>query len=237
MTDRRCTLGLHVMGELTDSSGHRERLRARLLSDHQELLDHELIEYLLTLALPRIDTKPIAKELLREFGGIGALLAADPESLRRVKGMGESATAAIRVVQAAAQRILKGAVQDRPILSSWQALLDYLRATMAHRATEQFRVLHLDGKNILIRDEQMSEGTVDQAAVHVREIIRRALELASTSIILVHNHPSGDPSPSQQDIRLTRQIVEVARSLGIAVHDHIIIAAGGHTSMRAQGLI
>lgn len=226
------------MGEFaTDGSGHRERLRGRLLSDHAELLDHELIEYLLMLAIPRIDTKPIAKALLQEFGGIGPLLAADPESLRRVKGMGDSAAAAIRIAQAAAQRILKGAVEDKPILSSWQALLDYLRASLAHRATEQFRVLHLDGKNVLIRDEMMSEGTVDQAAVHIREVIRRALELTSTSIILVHNHPSGDPAPSQADIRLTRQIVEVAKNLGIAVHDHIIIGAQGHTSMRAQGLI
>jgi DNA repair protein RadC len=226
------------MGEpASDNIGHRERLRERLLSDHEELLDHELIEYLFMLAVPRVDTKPSAKALLSEFGGIGALLAADPESLMRVKGVGESSAAAIRVVQAAAQRILRGQVVDRPVLSSWQALLDYLRATMAHRATEQFWVLHLDGKNVLIRDEKMSEGTVDQAAVHIREVIRRALELASTSIILVHNHPSGDPSPSQQDIRLTRQIVEVARNLGIAVHDHIIIGAQGHTSMRAQGLI
>ncbi len=225
------------MIDAADTVGHRERLRERLLSDHEELLDYELIEYLLMLAIPRIDTKPIAKALLQEFGGIGPLLAADPESLRRVKGMGDSAAAAIRIVQATAQRILKGVVEDKPILSSWQALLDYLRATLAHRATEQFWVLHLDGKNVLIRDEKMREGTVDQAAVHIREVIRRALELASTSIILVHNHPSGDPQPSQADIRLTRQIVEVAKNLGIAVHDHIIIGAQGHTSMRAQGLI
>ena len=225
------------MADAADTVGHRERLRGRLLSNHAELLDHELIEYLLTLALPRVDTKPIAKALLQEFGGVGPLLAADPGSLRRVKGMGDSAAAAIRIAQAAAQRILKGAVEDKPILSSWQALLDYLRATLAHRATEQFWVLHLDGKNVLIRDEMMSEGTVDQAAVHVREVIRRALELASTSIILVHNHPSGDPAPSQTDIRLTRQIVEVAKNLGIAVHDHIIIGSKGHSSMRAMGLI
>ena len=225
------------MADAADTAGHRERLRGRLLSDHAELLDHELIEYLLMLAIPRIDTKPIAKALLQEFGGIGPLLSADPESLRRVKGMGDSAAAAIRIAQAAAQRILRSVVEDKPILSSWPALLDYLRATLAHRATEQFWVLHLDGKNVLIRDEMMSEGTVDQAAVHVREVIRRALELASTSIILVHNHPSGDPQPSQADIRLTRSIVEVARNLGIAVHDHVIIGAQGHSSMRALGLI
>ncbi|CAM3057877.1 MPN domain-containing protein [Sphingomonas antarctica] len=225
------------MAEISHDAGHRERLRERLLSDHRELLDHEIVEYLLMLAIPRIDTKPIAKDLLAEFGGIGALLAADPQSLMRVKGMGDRSAAAIRIVQAAAERILRGAVVDRPVLSSWQALLDYLRATLAHRATEQFWVLHLDGKNVLIRDEMMSEGTVDQAAVHVREVIRRALELASTSIILVHNHPSGDPQPSQADIRLTRTITEVARNLGIAVHDHVIIGANGHSSMRALGLI
>lgn len=225
------------MADAADTTGHRERLRERLLSDHEELLDHELVEYLLMLAMPRIDTKPIAKALLREFGGIGALLAADPESLMRVARVGPSGAAAIRVAQAAAQRMLKGLVVDRPILSSWQALLDYLRVSLAHRVTEQFRVLHLDGKNVLIRDEHMSEGTVDQAAVHIREVIRRALELASTSIILVHNHPSGDPQPSQADIRLTRSIVEVARNLGIAVHDHVIIGTQGHSSMRALGLI
>lgn len=225
------------MSHADDTAGHRVRLRERLLGDHDDLIDHEIIEYLLMLAMPRIDTKPIAKALLREFGGIGALLAADPESIMRVERVGPSGAAAIRIVQAAAQRILRSTVVDRPILSSWQALLDYLRATLAHRTTEQFRVLHLDGKNVLIRDEKMSEGTVDQAAVYIREVVRRALELASTSIILVHNHPSGDPAASQADIRLTRQIVEVAKNLGIAVHDHIIIGAQGHTSMRAQGLI
>ncbi len=225
------------MGDLADAIGHRDRLRGRLLSDHEELLDYEVIEYLLTVTVPRVDTKALAKRLLEEFGGIGGLLAADPASMKRIKGMGDSAAAAIRVAQASAQRILKGAVQDKPVLSSWQALLDYLRAAMAHLSIEHFRVLHLDNKNVLIRDELMSEGTVDQASVHVREVIKRALELSSSSIILVHNHPSGDPRPSQADIRLTRTIVEVARNLGIAVHDHVIVAAQGHASLRAQGLM
>ena len=221
-----------------DTAGHRERLRGRLLAGGGDaLLDHELIEYLLTLALPRIDTKPIAKALLREFGGIGGLLTADAEALTRVKGVGASAAAAIKIAHAIAIRLLKAEVAERPVLSNWQALLDYLRADMAHHAIERFRVLHLNTRNMLIRDEVMSEGSIDQAAVHVREVIRRAMDLGSAAIILVHNHPSGDPSPSRADIAITRTIADAGAAMGIVLHDHIIIGLNGHVSLKAQGLI
>ena len=221
-----------------DKAGHRARLRDRLLTAGGEALaDHELIEYLLTLAIPRRDTKPLAKALLREFGGIGPLLAADTESLKRVPGMGETSAAAIRIVQASLLRVLHGKVADRPVLGNWQGLLDYLRADMAHRINECVHVLHLDSQNKLIRDELVSEGSIDQSAIYVREVVRRALDFGSAAIILVHNHPSGDPTPSKQDIAITRDIVEACKRLGIAVHDHVIIGRDGHSSMRSQGLI
>lgn len=221
-----------------DKAGHRARLRDRLLTAGGEALaDHELIEYLLTLAIPRRDTKPLAKALLREFGGIGPLLAADAESLKRVPGMGDTSAAAIRIVQASLLRVLYGKVADRPVLGNWQGLLDYLRADMAHRINECVHVLHLDSQNKLIRDELVSEGSIDQSAIYVREVVRRALDFGSAAIILVHNHPSGDPRPSKQDIAITRDIVEACKRLGIAVHDHVIIGRDGHSSMRSQGLI
>ena len=220
-----------------DKAGHRARLRARLLADAGGLQDYELIEYLLALAIPRRDTKPLAKALLREFGGIGGLLTADPEALTRVPGMGDTSIAAIKIAHAAAIRLLQANAEKKPVLANWQALLDYLRADMAHHAIERFRVLHLNTKNALIRDEVMSEGSIDQAAVHVREVIRRAIDLGSAAIILVHNHPSGDPSPSRADIDITRAIAEAGKRLGIAVHDHIVMGAHGHVSLKAQGLI
>ncbi|HEX8484630.1 RadC family protein [Sphingomonas sp.] len=224
--------------EPNDTAGHRARLRQRLAEGGGEaLLDHELIEYLLALAIPRQDTKPLAKALLREFGGIGGVLSADGEALKRVKGMGETSVAAVRIAHAAAVRLLRADVAARPVLANWQALLDYLRADMVHHAIERFRVLHLDTKNMLIRDEVMSRGTIDQAAVHVREVIRRALDFGSAAIILVHNHPSGDPSPSRADIDITRAIAEAGKRMGIALHDHLIMGTNGHVSLRAQGLI
>lgn len=221
-----------------DGTGHRARLRQRLFEGGGDaLLDHELIEYLLALAIPRRDTKPLAKQLLKEFGGFGGLLSADAEAIARHKGMSEGAVAALKIVQAASLRLLRDKVKEQPVLASWQALLDYLRADMAHITIERVRVLHLNTRNMLIRDEVMSEGSVDQATVHVREVIRRAIDLGSAAIILVHNHPSGDPAPSRADISLTRDIAEAGKKLGIAVHDHIIIGAGGHSSMRAMGLL
>jgi DNA repair protein RadC len=221
-----------------DGTGHRARLRQRLIEGGGEaLMDHELIEYLLALAIPRRDTKPLAKRLLDEFGGIGGLLSADAEAIMRNSHVSESAAAALKIVQAAALRMLRDAVKEQPVLASWQALLDYLRVDMAHLTTERVRVLHLNSKNMLIRDEVMAEGSIDQAVIHIREVIRRAIDLGSAAIILVHNHPSGDPQPSRADIALTRDIADAGRKLGISVHDHVIIGAQGHSSMRAMGLL
>jgi DNA repair protein RadC len=190
----------------------------------------------MALTIPRIDTKPIARRLLDEFGGLGPLLSADPETLAHAK-VSEAAIGALLIARAAALRLLKSDVKDRPILGSWQALSDYLHAAMAHRATESARVLHLNAKNALIRDERISEGSVDQAAIHVREVVRRAIELQSSAIILVHNHPSGDPSPSKQNIAITREIVAACRPLAISVHDHVIVGNKGQASLRAMGLM
>jgi DNA repair protein RadC len=221
----------------TDASGHRARLRRRLTDGGPgALLDHELVEYLLALAIPRRDTKPLARQLIAEFGGLGPLLSADPGSLARA-GLSEGAIAAIKIAEASALRLLKSRAMERPLLSDWQALADYLRADMAHRAVERVRVLHLNSKNRLIRDELVSEGSIDQAAVYVREVIRRALELHSAALIIVHNHPSGDPQPSRQDIALTKELIAAAKPLGISIHDHIIVGGGEQASLRALGLI
>lgn len=221
-----------------DNAGHRARLRARLLGAGGEALaDHEIVEYLLALARPRIDTKPIAKALLREFGGLGPLLEADPETLARFPETGETSVAAIKLVKAAIQRTLYGEIAERPILGSWQGLLDYLRADMAFRLNECVHVLHLDSRNRLIRDELMSEGSIDQSAIYVREVVRRALDLGSAAVIIAHNHPSGDPTPSRQDIAITRDVANALKSVGIALHDHVIIGHEGHVSFRTKGLL
>lgn len=221
-----------------DGAGHRARLRKRLFEGGGDaLLDHEVVEYLLGLAIPRRDTKPLAKKLLHEFGGMTGLFTADGESILRNGGVSENTVAAIKIVQAAALRMLSEPIRNQPILSNWQALLDYLRTDMAALTIERVRVLHLNSRNMLIRDEVMSEGSIDQAAVYVREVIRRALDLGSAAIILVHNHPSGDPAPSRADIQLTKDIAEAGRRLGVVVHDHIIIGGDKQTSLRAAGLI
>ena len=221
----------------TDASGHRGRLRQRLIEGGPEaLLDHELVKYLLALAIPRRDTKPMARALLAEFGGVGALLSADPGALLRA-GLSEGVVAALKIAEASALRLLRSRLADRPLLSDWKALADYLHADMAHRAVERVRVLHLNSKNMLIRDELVSEGSVDQAAIYVREVVRRALELGSAALIIVHNHPSGDPEPSRQDVALTRELIAASKPLGIAVHDHIVVGAKGQKSLRALGLI
>lgn len=224
--------------QASDNAGHRSRVRDRLLYGEDEaLLDHEVIEYLLALAIPRRDTKPLAKTLLKEFGGFGGLLTADSEALIKADGLGETSAAALKIVKVAALRLLQQDIEGRPILGSWQALLDYLRADMAHLGIERVRVLHLNAKNALLRNEVMNEGSVDQAPIYAREVIRRALDIGSSALILVHNHPSGDPSPSPQDIAITKEIRDAGHKLGITVHDHIIIGAHGHSSLRAMGLI
>ena len=227
------------MGEMApDGSGHRGRLRARLFEGGPDaLLDHELVEYLLALALPRRDTKALAKKLIASFGSYGALVSADAEAIMRIGEVSEGPAAAIKIAQASALRLLQSDVRARPLLSNWQSLLDYLRADMAHNPVERVRVLFLNAKNMLIRDEAMSEGSVDEAAVYIREIVRRALDCHATGLIIAHNHPSGDPQPSAQDIRLTRDLVEACRHLRITVHDHVIVAGHGHSSLRAMGLL
>jgi len=226
------------MGDEPDHKGHRARLRARLLdSGGDALADYELVEYLLALAIPRRDTKPQAKALLKEFGSLVKLLGADPDALRRVEGLSEGAIAALKIVQAANLRMLKGELADRPLLSSWDALLDYLRADMGSQDIERVRVLYLNARNMLIRDELASEGSIDQSAIYVREVIKRALELGASAIILVHNHPSGSPEPSRQDIAITRDIAAAAGKLGIVLHDHIVVGGSDYRSMRGMGLL
>lgn len=218
--------------------GHRGRLRDRILEQGADtLLDHEIVEYLLTLALPRIDTKPIAKQLIAHYGSLAALFAADADSLKRQPKIGDQSAAAIKIVQACALRMLSEPVREQPILSSWQALLDYLRADMAHLTIERVRLLYLNSKNMVIRDELASEGSVDQAAIYTREVIKRALDLGAVAVIMVHNHPSGDSAPSRQDISMTREIIEAGKRLGVSVHDHVIIGKDGFFSMRSAGLI
>lgn len=226
------------MGDEQDHKGHRARLRARLLgSGGEALADYELVEYLLALAIPRRDTKPLAKALLKEFGSLAKLLGADPDALRRVDGLSDGAIAALKIVQAANLRMLKGELAERPLLSSWDALLDYLRADMGSQGIERVRVLYLNARNMLIRDELASEGSIDQSAIYVREVVKRALELGASAIILVHNHPSGSPEPSRQDIAITRDIAAAAAKLGIVLHDHIVVGGSDYRSMRGMGLL
>jgi DNA repair protein RadC len=221
----------------SDRGGHRARLRQRLLDAGPEgFHDYELIEYLLALTIPRVDTKPLAKKLIDNFGGIGPLLSAGPKTLER-EGLSEATVAALKIAQATALRLLEARVENQPVLSSWDALGDYLHAAMAHSRVEEVRILFLNAKNMLIANEALWQGSVDEASVHVREVIARAIALGATAIIIVHNHPSGDPSPSQQDIRVTRDLVEAGRHMKVTVHDHVIVGAQGRTSMRAMGLI
>jgi DNA repair protein RadC len=219
------------------NGGHRARLRERLFAGGGEaLLDHELVEYLLTLAVPRRDTKPLAKRLIAQFGGVGPLLGADPETLRR-EGLSEGVIGALKIAEATALRLLETRIEGRPMLSSWDALGDYLQAAMGHQAIEEVRVLFLNAKNMLIANEALWTGSVDEASVHVREIIARAIALGATALIIVHNHPSGDPTPSRQDIVLTKELIDAGRHMKIAIHDHVIVGAQGRSSMRALGLI
>ena len=223
--------------EKADASGHRVRLRKRLLdAGPKGFHDYELVEYLLALTIPRVDTKPLAKKLIHDFGGIGPLLTASADALRR-EGLTDATIGALKIAEATALRMLEAQVEGRPILSSWDALGDYLHAAMAHSRIEEVRILFLNAKNILIANEALWQGSVDEASVHVREVIARAIALGATALIIVHNHPSGDPSPSQQDIRLTRDLVEPGRHMKVVLHDHVIVGANGRTSLRAMGLI
>jgi DNA repair protein RadC len=222
----------------TGSEGHRERLRARFLKGGADAMpDYELLELTLFAALPRRDTKPLAKALLARFGSFAEAIAAPRARLMEVKGVGEAVANHLKIVEAAAHRLAKTSVIGRPALSSWTALLDYCTAAMARRESEEFRVLFLDRKNVLIADEVQNRGTVDHTPVYPREIVKRALELSASAIILVHNHPSGDPTPSKADILMTREIVAAAKALGLALHDHLVIGRGGHASFKSLGLL
>lgn len=219
------------------NQGHRARLRSRLFEGGEKALhDHELVEYLLALAIPRRDTKALAKQLLAQFGGLGRLLSADAETLRR-EGLTEGVIGALKIADATARRLLETQIEERSILSSWDALGDYHHATMAHRSTEEVRVLFLNAKNMLIANEVMWTGSVDESAVHVREVIARAIAHGASALIMVHNHPSGGPTPSPADIRLTSELIDAAKHMKISVHDHVIVGAKGRTSLRAEGLI
>jgi DNA repair protein RadC len=218
--------------------GHRERLRARFLKGGADAMpDYELLELTLFAAVPRRDTKPLAKALLARFGSFAEVIAAPRARLMEVTGVGESVANHLKIVEAAAHRLAKTGVIGKPALSSWTALLDYCTTAMARSHNEEFRILFLDRKNVLIADEVQNKGTVDHTPVYPREIVKRALELSASAIILVHNHPSGDPTPSKADILMTREIVAAAKALGIAVHDHLVIGRSGHASFKALGLL
>lgn len=217
---------------------HRKRLRARFMEGGATALpDYELLELLLFRAIPRQDVKPLARLLMETFGDFNRVIAAPVPRLLAVKGVGEAVVQELKIVEAAAQRMARAKVMHRPVLSSWNALLDYCHTTMAHRETEQFRILFLDRKNVLIADEEQARGTVDHVPVYPREVVKRALELNASALILVHNHPSGDPTPSDSDIQMTMQIRDAAEVLGLVLHDHLIIGKERELSFRSQGYL
>lgn len=218
--------------------GHRDRLRTKLIKRGADALeDYELLETLLFAFIPRRDVKPIAKQLLSRFGSLSAIMAAEPDDLIKVDGVGPTVSAYIKATREIGARASRENIQAQPVISSWTALLSYVRTSLQHEKREQFRVMFLDNKNQLIADELMGQGTVDHAPVYPREIARRALELAASSLILIHNHPSGDPKPSRADIDITHEIIDALRSLNITVHDHLIAAKTGVTSFKTEGLI
>ena len=218
--------------------GHRQRLRDRFLTDMGAgFSDYELVELLLFLAHPRTDVKPLAKDLIARFGSYADLMAASPAEIKGVRGAGDSTVVALKSVQAAAIRLARDQVLSKPVLSSWMQLVDYCYVAMAREKREQFRILFLDKKNVLIADEVQQTGTVDHTPVYPREVVKRALELDASALIVVHNHPSGDPDPSADDIEMTREIQETAQRLGIVLHDHLIIGRKGHSSFKSLGLL
>ncbi|WP_147126611.1 RadC family protein [Shimia ponticola] len=217
---------------------HRTRLRERFMSGGAGAMpDYELLELVLFRAIPRRDVKPLARALLDTFGDFNRVISAAPDRLQSVKGIGDAVITELKIIEASAQRLSRARVMRRPVLSSWDALLDYCHTAMAHRATEQFRILFLDRKNVLIADEAQARGTVDHVPVYPREVVKRALELNASALILVHNHPSGDPTPSESDINMTQQIDTAAQALGLTIHDHIIVGQSRELSFRAEGLL
>ena len=217
---------------------HRKRLRDRFLNGGPHAVpDYELLELILFRAIPRQDVKPLARALIEQFGDFNRVIAAPLDQLRKVKGVGDAVALEVKIVEAAAHRMAQSQVLERHVISSWDALIKYCHTVMAHRDTEQFRILFLDTKNTLIADEEQAKGTIDHVPVYPREVVKRALELNAASILLVHNHPSGDPTPSQADIAMTDQIAAAAQALGITVHDHLIIGKSKELSFRAEGLL
>ncbi len=217
---------------------HRKRLRARFDAGGPEAMpDYELLELFLFHVLPRVDTKPIAHELLAAFNDLTGIVAAAPQDLAKVKGVGPAVARELKVLEAIAQRVARSRVLNREVISSWDAVIQYCRSAMANRSDEQFRVLFLDRKNCLIMDELLGQGTVDHVPVYPREIVKRALELSASALILVHNHPSGDPTPSPEDIAMTQKISDACATLSITLHDHIIVGQHGETSFRTEGLL
>jgi DNA repair protein RadC len=220
------------------AEGHRGRMPQRLLkSGPDALADHEMLEMILFIALPRRDTKPIARALLTRFRSFGGVLGAPEMELRTVEGVGEAGAAAVKLVQAAALRMMRQDLTSQPVFSTWDRLTDYLAAAMGHERTEQFRVLFLDGRNKLIADEVQGIGTINHAPAYPREVVRRCLELHATAVILAHNHPSGEPAPSREDVALTTEIAKAAATMGIVVHDHIVVGRGKWLSFRAEKLL
>ena len=217
---------------------HRQRLRARFLDGGADALpDYEMLELVLFRAIPRADVKPLARRLLETFGDFARVLSAPPARLREIDGVGEAVICELKVVEAAAHRLARARVIQRPVISSWDAVIDYVRTAMSHLETERFRVLYLDRKNVLIADEAQGEGTVDHVPVYPREVMKRALELCASALILVHNHPSGDPTPSQADIDMTLQIEAAGQVLGVTLHDHIVVGKSREVSLRGAGYL
>jgi DNA repair protein RadC len=224
--------------EVPHYHGHRARLRARFReTGGQGMPDYEILEILLTLAIPRRDVKPLAKDLIARFGSFAGVIAAPLDQIEAMDGMGEIAPTALKVVQEAALRLLKADVAKRPVISSWTALLDYCQARLAREAREEVYVLYLDRKNVLMADEVHGKGTVDQAPLYIREVVKRALDHVASAVILVHNHPSGDPSPSRADIEMTKDLAAALKTVGIALHDHLVIGRQGHASFKSLGLL
>jgi DNA repair protein RadC len=226
------------MADDNPNAGHRERLRARFLQTLGDgFADYELLELLLTLAIPRQDVKPLAKRLIARFKTFSGVIAAAPVDLIAVDGVKNNTLAALKLVQAAALRLMKQQVMDQPILNSWERLNNYLAAAMANELNEQFRLLFLDKRNHLIADEVQQQGTVDHVPVYAREVVKRALELGATALILVHNHPSGDPTPSRADIEMTKELIRATSGVGIIIHDHLIVGKTATSSFKSLGLL
>lgn len=219
-------------------SDHRQRLRRRFMVGGPDALpEYELLELILFRALPRQDVKPLAHALLNAFGDLNRVLSAQPERLKSVKGVGDATVTDLKIVEAVSHRMARSRVMGKAVLCNWDAVLDYCHTSMAHRETEQFRILYLDRKNIVIADEQQSQGTVDHVPVYPREVVKRALELNASALILVHNHPSGDPTPSEADITMTQQINDATQTLGLTLHDHLIIGKSRELSFRSAGYL